>query len=70
MDWRGVPEHHASAWRERFDVPGEGHHVAGACPICGEANLHRWFAGGEMGSVWEWCSGCGAYEHARVRVPT
>jgi len=81
--WTSVPDAKRSRWNELFATSPHGCvDVAGACPVCGEAQLHRHYQLGRSlarvidgeyyiseGRVWEWCSGCRTYEHGTALVP-
>ena len=82
MKWQNVPAQHTDAWAEIFGenlcVPD----LIRPCPICGCADLHRYYDGGNgpititlentfkgYGDLWEWCSNCGHYLHFSCLVP-
>lgn len=80
--WQDVPEPFADAWRRIFDQSRAGLDLDEPCPVCGAAELHRWFhldqkqpteALGRRwrgsGSQWQWCSSCRSYEHSSGLVP-
>jgi hypothetical protein len=81
-DWTSIPSHKISDWRSVFGVSADGANVAGACPICGARQLHRFYQSGRAlnrvsegecfvarGACWEWCSNCRTYEHYSALVP-
>jgi hypothetical protein len=80
--WASIPPESQKRWHEVFAASQVGSEVAGACPVCGEHQLHRYYqvgrpvqreSGGQrfvaMGGLWEWCSNCRTYEHASALVP-
>jgi hypothetical protein len=80
--WHDVPDAVVRDWRNIFDHSTDLLDVAGACPVCGAHELHRWFQlarsrprshmGREWvgtGGQWQWCSHCRSYEHSRGLVP-
>lgn len=81
-EWKSVPESLWIKWRDIFDASQSGLNVQGVCPVCGAAELHRWYdtprrfdLGREVpgfkgrGGQWQWCSGCLSYEHYSGLVP-
>ena len=82
VHWQGVPPDKRRQWNIIFALSQEGVHVSGCCPVCGGANLHRYYHIGRPvsrsiegqqfiaeGALWEWCSQCHVYEHAHALVP-
>lgn len=79
--WHGIPEQSRTAWQKAFAETGDGVRIASSCPVCGNAELCRYFGTattvgnprpGDLGrgARWEWCAACGAYEHASGLVPS
>ena len=80
--WMSIPEHALDRWRQAFAAPSSGVDVHAPCPVCGQSQLHRYYQVGARlaatsssvfvarGALWEWCSGCGTYEHASALVPS
>ena|ERR1051325_5967445 len=60
--WKGVPIQSSAEWRAAFSNNPSKIRVGSPCPLCGCIELFRWHDGGR--GLWEWCNGCGAYEHA------
>jgi hypothetical protein len=69
--WRGVADHGRAAWQRAFGPPTPGVDVSGACPLCEQPTLRRYFRAyrAEVGGSWEWCGSCFSYEHHRALVP-
>jgi hypothetical protein len=80
--WSDVPADLRSSWFKLFDSSSEGLNVAGACPVCSAASLHRWFSIRRArpsqlfgrswqgdGGQWQWCSTCHSYTHTSGLVP-
>lgn len=80
--WKGVPIDKITSWQIVFCSESDSYSVSGACPVCGEHALMRYYYLGKndpreirgviykgRGSVWEWCSSCRAYSHAQAYVP-
>lgn len=79
--WHGVPEQSRTAWQIAFAEKGGRARITIACPVCGNAELCRYFGTATTtnksrpgylgrGASWEWCTACGAYEHASGLVPS
>lgn len=79
--WHGIPEQTRTAWQKAFAGKGGGVRIAYSCPVCGNAELCRYFGTATTaeyqgpdylgsGASWEWCAACGAYEHASGLVPS
>lgn len=80
--WRGVPLGEIEKWQAAFCAGSDSYYVPGACPVCGEHALMRYYYLGRsdhreirgitykgVGSLWEWCSSCKVYSHAQAYVP-
>lgn len=80
--WKSVPGELLPRWYAVFGASRNGADVAGACPVCEEPQLHRYYqvgrpvdreSGGERfvatGASWEWCSNCRTFVHASALVP-
>ena len=65
--WKGVPVQHLAEWHNAFSNNTARIRVDVSCPLCGRIELFRWHDGGR--GLWEWCNGCGAYEHSTAKVP-
>jgi len=81
-NWKGVPIEKIRDWQISFGAESKGFVVPGPCPVCGQNSLRRYYHLGHAeareirgiryrgkGSVWEWCSSCGAYSHSQAYVP-
>jgi len=80
--WKDVPAQHLKAWQDTFQSSREILKLSGDCPMCGKAELYRWYwayrpEAGEIdgqrfvatGGLWEWCSACKSFAHYRAAVP-
>jgi hypothetical protein len=80
--WRSGPDEALQLWRDIFGLSEEGLDLTALCPVCGNAQLHRWYwldpkrvvesADGlwtGSGIQWQWCSCCRSYSHGRSLVP-
>jgi hypothetical protein len=74
--WLPVPIVMRPKWRAIFNQSKEILDVTGACPVCGDSTLHRWYASDQpahrifrgeefaaSGRLWEWCSTCDSFEY-------
>ena len=66
--WKGVPVQHLAEWNAAFSNNPSKIRVGASCPLCERIELFRWHDGGR--GLWQWCNGCGAYEHSTAKVPT
>jgi hypothetical protein len=84
IPWHEVPEENLQSWNSIFSRSQELVNLSANCPICSSNTLHRWYEIGQpldtvkviegirysySGSLWEWCSTCGAFFHASAYVP-
>jgi hypothetical protein len=80
--WRGVPLDKIEAWQIAFQVSSDSYNVSGACPVCFNHALMRYYYLGRndprdfrgvafkgRGGLWEWCSNCKVYSHSQAFVP-
>lgn len=80
--WKGLPREMIAPWQRIFDTELSALKLSSPCPICGQAELYRYYDLNEedykeiegimfrgWGSLWEWCRSCRHYEHMSSRVP-
>jgi hypothetical protein len=81
-EWNDLPDEALRRWREMFSQSRDGLDVLGECPVCSHETLHRWFhihraepteahgaSWAGVGSQWQWCTDCRAYQHSSGLVP-
>lgn len=65
-----------------FQSSRETLNLSAPCPVCGAADLHRWYMVGSpidirvedthyvaRGALWQWCGTCGSFLHSSAVVP-